>query len=98
VKRRARRGATARHIRWVWGKPCSSSTGGPDPDQRTKTVVSAVSISELSNSSNILGTRVSWSPPQAGSTSRPISRQSLNFPSISVSRVVRPSGTQPILS
>ena len=35
---------------------------------------------------------------QAGSTIRPIRRQSLNAPSISVSRVVRPSWTQPIRS
>src|SRR5688572_5965242 len=24
-------GATCRHIRWVWGKPCSRMIGGPSP-------------------------------------------------------------------
>src|SRR5437763_1692740 len=53
VKWRARMGATLRHIRCVWGKPCSSRIGGPEPDRRTKMVVSPVWTSAVSKSSSI---------------------------------------------
>jgi hypothetical protein len=54
VKRRAKRGATPRHIRWVCGKPCSSKIGDPEPDRRTKMLVSAVWTSTASKPSSIL--------------------------------------------
>jgi hypothetical protein len=51
VKLRASSGATLRYIRCVCEKPCNSSIGGPDPDQRTKIVVSVVFISVALKSS-----------------------------------------------
>src|SRR5437867_8638786 len=54
VNSRASKGATARHIRCVSGKPCSSSTGGPEPSQRAKTLVRLVWIVTVSNASKVI--------------------------------------------
>jgi hypothetical protein len=54
VKRRAKSGATLRHIRCVCGKPCSNKIAGPEPDRRTKMLVSPVCTSTASKLSNIL--------------------------------------------
>jgi len=76
VKLRASSGATPRHIRCVWGKPCNSRTGGPDPDQRTKMPVSAVSIvagvksSIMSGHARCLGWRLRYTTLVAGATGR----------------------------
>src|SRR5882724_3924171 len=54
VNSRASNGATVRHIRCVSGNPCSSSTGGPEPPQRAKTLVRLVWIVTVSNASNVI--------------------------------------------
>jgi len=51
-------GATSRHIKCVCGKPCSRSSGEPDPERRTKILVSPVSTSAMSKSSIITPTLV----------------------------------------
>jgi hypothetical protein len=54
VKSRASRGATVRHIRCVSGNPCSSSTGGPEPPHRAKTLVRLVWIVTVSKASKVI--------------------------------------------
>jgi len=53
VKLWASRGATPRYITCVWGKPRGKRSGGPDPDERVKIVVSPVETSAAAKPSSI---------------------------------------------
>ena len=51
-KRAAKRVATACHMTWVCGKPCSSSSGGPDPPCLRRMETSPASSVSSLNPSN----------------------------------------------
>jgi hypothetical protein len=52
----------SRHIRCVCGKPCSKSTGGPDPARRTRILVSPVSMMAVSKSANLMSIDTPFTP------------------------------------